>query len=417
MRTERSDELFERARSVLVGGVDSPVRAMRAVGRTPLFIAAAEGAWLTDEDGHRYVDLVGSWGPMVCGHRHPAVVAAVEEALAGGTSFGAPSHRETLLAEEIVERVPGVEQVRFTSSGTEASMTALRLARGATGRDPIVKFEGCYHGHVDALLASAGSGVATLGLPDSPGVTAAAAADTRLARFNDLDSVDAVLDGRCAAVIVEPVAGNMGCVPPAPGFLEGLRERCDRHGALLIVDEVMTGFRVARGGAQARFGVRADLTCFGKVIGGGMPVGAVAGPRALMSHLAPEGSVYQAGTLSGNPLAMAAGLATLRLLDDAAYERLEAVGGTVEEALAGVPGTRVQRVGSMVTAFFTDEPAVRDYDGARRCDAGRFARFHAHCLEQGVYLPPSQFEAAFLSTAHDGEALETVAAACASFGD
>ncbi len=412
-----SQAMFARAGAVMPGGVNSPVRAFRAVGGTPRFIARAAGARLFDVDGRSYIDYIGSWGAAIAGHARPEVVEAVSAAARGGTSFGTPSPLEVELAEEIVRRVASVEQIRVVNSGTEAVMSAVRLARAATGRERIVKFAGGYHGHVDALLVRAGSGAATLGLPDSPGVPRGAVETTHLARYNDLASVEAVFDrfGReIAAVIVEPVAGNMGVVPPAEGFLDGLRELTERSGALLIFDEVMTGFRVAAGGAQSIYGVRPDLTTFGKVIGGGLPVGAYGGRADLMSMVAPAGPVYQAGTLSGNPLAMAAGLATLRCLDDEAYERLERQSASLatglSEALgaAGV-GAVVQRVGSMLTVFF-GVPAVRDMEQAAAADHARFGRFFHALLDRGVHLPPSGYEAWFVSLAHDSEVIaETLA--------
>jgi glutamate-1-semialdehyde 2,1-aminomutase len=404
------------------GGVNSPVRAFKGVGGTPRFIASASGATLTDVDGRTYI--VGSWGPMILGHADPEVIEALREALARGTSYGAPTALEVEMAEEVIDAVPSVEMVRMVNSGTEATMSALRLARGATGRDKIVKFEGCYHGHGDSLLVKAGSGVATLGLPDSPGVPASVAQNTITAPFNDAAALEAVFDEHgadIAAVIVEPVVGNMGCVPPREGYLQALRETTKRHGALLIFDEVMTGFRLARGGAQELYGVTPDLTTLGKIIGGGLPVGAYGGRRDVMEQVAPAGPVYQAGTLSGNPLAMTAGLATLRRLRDrAVYERLEEAGRKFCEGLgeaareAGVE-TVTNRVGSMFTTFFTAEP-VNDWPTAARADRERYGRFFHSMLEAGVYLAPSQFEAAFIGLAHTDELLDrTIEAARKAF--
>jgi glutamate-1-semialdehyde 2,1-aminomutase len=423
-RVETSRRLFERACRLLPGGVNSPVRAFGAVGGTPRFIARAEGARVFDEDGQAYLDYVGSWGPMLLGHGHSAVVAALREQLERGSSFGAPTRLEVEMAETLVRLVPSLEMVRMVNSGTEATMAAARLARAATGRDRIVKFEGCYHGHADEFLIKAGSGAATFGTPDSPGVTAATARDTLVARFNDLGGVRAVFAEQgpaIAAVIVEPVVGNMGVVTPQPGFLEGLRTLCTEHGALLVFDEVMTGFRVARGGAQELYGVRPDLTALGKVIGGGLPVGAYGGRRDLMGLVAPAGPMYQAGTLSGNPLAMAAGLATLRAIeaDRTLYERLETLGAQLEHGLREIVtrrglAARVQRIGSMWTLFFTADE-VRDWTTAAACDRARYGRFFHAMLERGVSLAPSQFEANFISAAHTTEdVVATVEAARAA---
>lgn len=417
MKFSRSEALFERARKVIPGGVNSPVRAFRSVGGTPPFIVRGEGASLFDADGNSYLDYVGSWGPLLLGHRHPAILAALEDALRCGTSFGAPTERELELAEAICEAIPSVEMVRLVNSGTEATMSAIRLARGYTGRQMILKFEGCYHGHVDSLLVKAGSGVATLGIPDTAGVPSSFADTTIAAPYNSLEAVEHAFrkhGDRIAAVIVEPVAGNMGCVPPARGFLQGLRALTAQHGTLLIFDEVMTGFRLSYGGAQQLYGVQPDLTTLGKVIGGGLPVGAYGGRADIMAHVAPSGPVYQAGTLSGNPLAVAAGLATLRYLRNhpEIYGDLER--RTAELAAAAPAGVTVNRVGSMFTFFFTDQP-VTDYASARRSDTGRFARFFHFLLERGIYFPPSQFESAFLSAAHTDEDIRRTAEAIRDF--
>ncbi len=416
----KSEALFERAKKVLPGGVNSPVRAFNAVGGAPRFIASAEREFMTDADGKTYLDYVGSWGPMLLGHRDPAVEAAVLEAVRGGLSFGAATEREVEMAELMCRMVPGLEMVRMVNSGTEAVMSALRLARGATGRDKIIKFTGCYHGHSDGMLVKAGSGLLTNGTPDSSGVTAGAAADTLLAEYNDLASVRARFEaepGAVAAVIVEPVAANMGVVPPEPGFLEGLRALCDEFGALLIFDEVITGFRLAPGGAVERFGVRPDLTVFGKIIGGGMPVGAYGGSRSLMEHVSPVGPVYQAGTLSGNPVAMAAGLAMLWQLEGnrALYEGIEAKAARLAAGLReAIPGVTVNQIGSLLCVFFTEGP-VRTYADARRSDTARYGRYFRHMLDRGIYLAPAQFEAMFLGACHTDEDVDRTIEAAKAF--
>src|SRR5579872_4777868 len=414
----RSQQLFARARRSIPGGVNSPVRAYRSVGGTPPFIQRGEGARLFDVDGNEYIDYVGSWGPLLLGHRHPEIVAALERMLSIGTSFGAPTAQEIDLAEAIIDAVPSIEMVRLVNSGTEATMSAIRVARGFTGRDLVVKFEGCYHGHVDSLLVKAGSGLATLGIADTQGVPKSFCDTTIALPYNNVDAVEEAFRAhgqRIAAVIVEPVVGNMGCVPPLPGYLQALREITARHGALLILDEVMTGFRVAFGGAQQRYGIRPDLTTLGKVIGGGLPVGAYGGRRDIMSKVAPAGPIYQAGTLSGNPLAVAAGLAMLRHLKahPEVYDRLEARAAAI---CASAPaGITVNRVGSMFTFFFTGH-AVTDFESAKRSDTARFGRFFRAMLDRGIYLAPSQFEAAFVSAAHTEEDVEqTVAAAREAF--
>ena len=404
----RSEKLFEAAQGLLPGGVSSPVRAFRAVGGTPLFIAKGEGSKLITVDGQELIDYVGSWGPLILGHAHPDVVKAVQEAAAKGTSYGAPTEYELELARLVREAFPSIERVRFVSSGTEATMSALRVARAHTRRDKIVKFAGCYHGHADFLLVEAGSGVMTLGLPGSAGVPPEVTKHTLVALFNDLEAVCTLFEQfpeEIAAVIVEPVAGNMGVVPPREGFLEGLRELTKQYGALLVFDEVITGFRVAFGGAQRLYGVEPDLTCLGKIVGGGLPVGAYGGRREIMELIAPLGPVYQAGTLSGNPLAMAAGIATLQQLKKpGVYEQLDELGGRLAQGLleaaqeAGVP-LQVNRVGSMLTPFFTETPVV-DYASAQRAETQRYARFFWGLVERGVYGPPSQFEAWFASLAH-----------------
>lgn len=417
----KSKELFQAAQALIPGGVNSPVRAFKPIpGMHPLFIDRGEGAVIYDVDGNSFIDYVCSWGPLILGHRHPEVIGALNKCLEKGTSFGAPTELETELAREIVNAVSSVEMVRLVNSGTEATMSALRLARGFTGRNKIVKFEGCYHGHADFLLIKAGSGALTTGVPTSPGVPASTAENTINAPYNDLETLKQVFEQEghdIAAVIVEPVAGNMGVVPPQPGFLEGLRELTQKYGALLIFDEVMTGFRVAYGGAQELYGVEADLTCFGKIIGGGLPVGAYGGKKAIMEHVSPSGPVYQAGTLSGNPLAVTAGLATLKVLQrTGVYQELEKKSSRLAQGLeeaarkAGINAT-VNRVGSMVCTYFTEQ-AVTDFNAACSSDTEAFGKFFLEMLKQGIYLAPSQFEAAFVSLAHTDEQIEeTIAAA------
>ena len=409
MKTIRSKRAFEKARTLIPGGVNSPVRAYRSVGIDPLFIRRGKGAYIWDADGNKFVDYVGSWGPLILGHAHPRIIRAINQAAKDGTSFGAPTEREVRMAELITKLMPSVEMVRMVNSGTEATMRAIRLARAYTGRAKIIKFEGCYHGHGDSFLIKAGSGAATFGVPDSPGVTPATAADTLNARYNDIASVRALVEahqGQIAALIVEPVVGNMGCVPPRPGFLEELRALCTSERIVYIVDEVMTGFRLAPGGAQQLYGITPDITTMGKIIGGGLPVGAYGGARALMEMVAPAGPVYQAGTLSGNPLAMAAGYEMLSILarGKSIYKTLEAKGKMLEEgirrniAAVGLPAT-INRVGSMFTLFFTQGP-VTEWDSAKKSDTKRFAVYFREMLSQGISLPPSQFEAAFLSVSH-----------------
>lgn len=423
-RSTRSTQAFEQAQRLMPGGVSSPVRAYKAVGRQPVFAQEGHGAFVTDVDGNRYIDYVGSYGPLILGHTPREVLDAINAAAARGTSFGMPTEAESVLAQTIVEAVGSVERVRFVNSGTEATMSAVRLARAATGRDKVLKFAGCYHGHCDSLLVEAGSGATTLGVPSSPGIPAGTTQCTLLAQYNDVEAVRAAFAQHAndlAAVIVEPVAGNMGCVLPKPGFLEALRRLCDQHGTILIFDEVMTGFRVAYGGAQSLYDVRPDLTCLGKVIGGGLPCAAYGGRADLMSRMAPEGPVYQAGTLSGNPLAMAAGIATLRALQrPGVYTQLDQAAGVLVKGLAdaaaaaGVP-VRCTRVGSMVCCFFTDSP-VENYQQALRCDTKAFTVFFGQLLGQGVLIPPSQFETWFVSTAHDRSCIEkTVRAAAGAF--
>jgi glutamate-1-semialdehyde 2,1-aminomutase len=422
-RLPRSHAAFLRANRSIPGGVNSPARAFGAVGGEPPFMARAQGQYLYDIDGHQYIDYIGSWGPMILGHGHPDVKRAVAEALETGTSFGAPTERESEIAEAVVDAVPSIEKVRFVSSGTEAAMSAVRVARGVTGRSKIVKMTGHYHGHVDALLVQAGSAATTLGTPNSPGVTQGSTADTILVPFNDAQSVAdafARYPGQIAAVLLEPVAGNMGLVPPAPGYLERLRESTEKDGAMLFFDEVMTGFRLAYGGAQERFGITPDITCLGKIIGGGLPAAAYGAKSGVMDFVSPAGPIYQAGTLSGNPLAMAAGLATLKVLrTESVYDRLEQLSARLEDGLrkaasdARVPHV-VQRVGSMLTLFFHDGP-VTNYEDAKRSDTALFGRFFWEMLARGVYLPCSQFEAAFVSASHTEDDIDhTIAAAADS---
>ncbi len=420
MSRTKSHEVFARAKHLMPGGVNSPARAFGAVGGEPIVFERGEGAYLFDVDGNKYIDYIGSWGPMILGHLHPAVREALHVAVDQGTSFGAPTERENGLAELIIDLVPSVEQVRLVNSGTEATMSAIRLARGFTGRHKIVKFSGNYHGHVDSLLVAAGSAAATLGVPNSPGVTPGTAQDTIVLPYNDVDALKQLFEAHpeeIAGVIFEPVVGNMGCVPPMPGFLEAIREHCDHYGAVMIMDEVMTGFRVAMGGAQELFGVKPDLTTLGKIVGGGLPIGAYGGRADIMGHILPAGEVFQAGTLSGNPLATAAGIATLQTLKDTnPYPKLDSRTKMLEDgfaaaaAEAGVP-TVTGRVGSMLTLFFHNEP-VRSWDDAAKCDTARYGKFFWEMIERGVYLPCSQYEALFISAAHtDADIAKTIDAA------
>jgi len=415
MNHNKSSSLFARAKQTIPGGVNSPVRAFKSVGCDPIFIQRAAGSKIYDADGNAYIDYVGSWGPMILGHCHPLVVEAIRQTAANGASFGAPTELEIELAEMVTAAYPNMEMVRMVSSGTEATMSAIRLARGYTGRDKILKFDGCYHGHADSLLVKAGSGAATFGVPTSPGVPADFAKHTLTATYNDLDEVKKLVaanSGEIACIILEPIAGNMGCVAPRPGFLEGLRTLCDAEGILLIVDEVMTGFRVAYGGAQERFGVRGDLCCLGKIIGGGLPVGAFGGKREIMSKLSPEGGVYQAGTLSGNPLAMSAGIATLKLLQqDGFYDLIEEKSAYLEQGLKAAAAkapfkTCWQRVGGMFCTYFTEGP-VFSFADAVKSDTEAFGRFFRTMLDAGINLAPSQFEAGFMSAAHSQEDLDS----------
>lgn len=421
MKTRKSDRLFLEAQRVIPGGVNSPVRAFKSVGRNPLFIDRAKGAYVWDVDGNKFIDFVGSWGPMILGHAQPNIVRAIRAAAARGTSFGAPVELELKVAKLIRALMPSLEMVRMVNSGTEATMSAVRLARAYTGRDKIIKFEGCYHGHADSFLIRAGSGAATLGIPDSPGIPKSIAGDTLTASYNNIDSVQQLIEShrqRIAAIIVEPVAGNMGCIPPHPGFLQGLRDACSRGGIVLIFDEVITGFRVAAGGAQSLYGVEPDMTTLGKIIGGGLPVGAYGGRKEIMQLVAPSGPVYQAGTLSGNPLAMAAGYEMLSYLsrNKSVYGKLERLGRNLEEALREVmkragAACQLNRVGSMFTIFFSETPVV-DYASAKGSDVRKFSAFFNAMLLRGIYLPPSQFETAFLSTAHSaGNLRRTIDAA------
>jgi glutamate-1-semialdehyde 2,1-aminomutase len=423
----KSEQLFEQARAVIPGGVNSPVRAFAAVGGTPPFIDHAEGAYLVDVDGNRYIDYVGSWGPMICGHAHPEIIAAVTEVVQKGLSFGAPCALEVELAQMICDTMPNIELLRMTCSGTEATMSAIRLARGFTGRDKIIKFEGCYHGHGDSLLVKAGSGALTLGVPSSPGVPSVLADHTVTLEYNNSEQLReafAEIGDQIACVIVEPVAGNMNCVPPVEGFLQSLRECCDQSGSVLIFDEVMTGFRVGLGGAQALFGIVPDLTTLGKVIGGGMPVGAFGGKREIMNHIAPLGPVYQAGTLSGNPVAMAAGLKNLEIIsrpgffEDLTQRTSQLVSGLLAAAEANGVAMRANQVGAMFGLFFTDQPEVTSFSQVSACDVERFTRFFNGMLKRGVYLAPSAYEAGFVSAMHGAVEIEqTIEAAASTFAE
>ncbi|ERP89044.1 glutamate-1-semialdehyde 2,1-aminomutase [Alcanivorax sp. P2S70] len=426
MSRKQSEKLFRQAQQHIPGGVNSPVRAFKGVGGTPVFFHEAQGPYLYDEDDNRYIDYVGSWGPMILGHNHPQVIEAVNQAVSHGLSFGAPTAAEIAMANKVCELVPSMDMVRMVNSGTEATMSAIRLARGYTGRDKIIKFEGCYHGHVDSLLVKAGSGALTLGNPSSPGIPASVTADTLTLNYNDAAAVENAFNDygdQIAAVIVEPVAGNMNCVPPTPAFLQALRKHCDDHGSVLIFDEVMTGFRVALGGAQALYGITPDMTTLGKIIGGGMPVGAFGGKKDIMEHLAPLGPVYQAGTLSGNPVAMAAGLATLNLISEPGFHEAltekttRLLAGLTEAAHAeGVAFTTAQ-AGAMFGLFFTDQSRVSSFAEVMACDSERFNRFFHAMLDQGIYLAPSAFEAGFVSAAHSDEDIDaTLTAARKAFG-
>ena len=426
MSRKQSEKLFRQAQQHIPGGVNSPVRAFKGVGGTPVFFHEAQGPYLYDEDDNRYIDYVGSWGPMILGHNHPQVIEAVNQAVSHGLSFGAPTAAEIAMANKVCELVPSMDMVRMVNSGTEATMSAIRLARGYTGRDKIIKFEGCYHGHVDSLLVKAGSGALTLGNPSSPGIPASVTADTLTLNYNDAAAVENAFNDygdQIAAMIVEPVAGNMNCVPPTPAFLQALRKHCDDHGSVLIFDEVMTGFRVALGGAQALYGITPDMTTLGKIIGGGMPVGAFGGKKDIMEHLAPLGPVYQAGTLSGNPVAMAAGLATLNLISEPGFHEAltekttRLLAGLTEAAHAeGVAFTTAQ-AGAMFGLFFTDQSRVSSFAEVMACDSERFNRFFHAMLDQGIYLAPSAFEAGFVSAAHSDEDIDaTLTAARKAFG-